>query len=353
RNSSTPSYPPSPAASHRPLLPLTPVSTPPEAAVAGAKRPLLGSAARRPGSRSSSAGSREDNSWYYDDDGTVDWHPSPPGGGKTAGVTLNGMQVSLPAGVLLGLSLLGAPPCCFLYVDGEFVRLSRRGVPSRPITVRDGMNIVVQEYPAFWPADTIYWTVMNYTPSRKDVSEAAESAWGHVAYNTFNMMATALVSRPLINLSGSTIQAIAAVISTARILDIVVTDTIYKLVSESRLHLLHVLVILCVAELAAMVAGSASISCLRLLEYRVVPMLLLVRLLLAPLLHRGWTLLGYWLQPQRSRVDAPALPGRPSSPAAAALAVAAIVLPVAVVIGLFAIDANQRVQMGWVDPFAC
>ncbi|KAJ1549310.1 hypothetical protein HK405_005841, partial [Cladochytrium tenue] len=171
RNSSSPSYPPSPATSHRPLLPLTPTSTPPEAVAAaaaaatGAKRPLFGPSARRPGSRPSSAGSLEDNNWFYDDDGAVDWDASPPGGAATASVTLNGTRVNLPAGVLLGLSLLGAPPCCFLYVDGEFVRLSRRGVPSRPITVRDGMNIVVQEYPAFWPADTIYWAVMNYTPS--------------------------------------------------------------------------------------------------------------------------------------------------------------------------------------------
>ncbi|KAI9339769.1 hypothetical protein DFJ73DRAFT_565207 [Zopfochytrium polystomum] len=227
--------------------------------------------------------------------------PPAPVSSETVLIKLNGVEFEVSKNSSISLGLLGVNRSHFLYVNGEFVKLNRDGTPRSKIDVTSQMTVETFSYPNLWPLDFVYWASMNHAPTRKELSKMLDQPWGIVTYNCVLMLLTAALARPVINRSANTAQIVVSVISGARIVDLFLKDTVYKLLSQSRLTTSHFLVVLFVAQLSAMTAGSISISCFRLLEFRAVPFLLIGYVLLVPLTHKMWTLLGAWVGARTSR----------------------------------------------------
>ncbi|KAJ3330572.1 hypothetical protein HDU76_005335 [Blyttiomyces sp. JEL0837] len=291
------------------------------------------------------AGGNNGNGWLpdedYDDMGdTSNSNSHNTSSNATVTVLLNNIPFQVLENTPISLQLLNLGMCNFLYVDGVYVQLKRDGVPEDDIILaKDGMVLRTEAYPPIFPLDLMYWTFMRHIPSRTKIATFLSSPWGTVTYNCINLMITALLARPLLNSNQTTVQVVVSVITGARIVDTLVNDTLYTLLNNGTLRFIHILTILMAAQSAAMITGSIPIyPCIKLLEYRLIPSLLLLYTQGFPFMHRVWIVLGTFKKQ-------------------GVVSEWVVLLGVwgPVVLGVLAglVDGVLRVRTGWVDPLTC
>ncbi|KAJ3163263.1 hypothetical protein HDU86_002433 [Geranomyces michiganensis] len=204
-------------------------------------------------------------------------------------ITVNAAAFAVPATEPLSLKTLGLDSNNFVFVDGAFVKTSRRG--ETRVAPAHGMKVEVQPYPALQPLNVFYWLWGNFVPDRKEIAQALQSPWGRTLINGFNSLILSILARPGITFSPSTspVQLILTVISAGKMLDLMLKDTLLRLLTDASLQTTHVLFSLCICELCFIVAASIdALNCARLVEYHLVPVLLLAWVGLRPALHKCW-----------------------------------------------------------------
>ncbi|KAJ3212487.1 hypothetical protein HDU67_003778 [Dinochytrium kinnereticum] len=251
------------------------------------------------------------------DTASVDMEQNPPPSfysGDTTGhglapvrLIVNGMPFEVMEGTPISLSLLNLGPNYLLYVNDTYIQMSQDGMPIERLNAASNMVLTT--------IDTL------------------QSTWGLVIYNCFIAIVTALLARPLIKRAGSTSEIVVSVISGARILDSLLRDTIYKLLSQGTLTRRMFLLALLTAQLAAMIAGSISLNCLSLFEFRAIPIFIVLCEVVFPLIHAGWIMIGV-LEKAGSVSNGLAVVG-------------GVVFPVIVMVGLGGFDLVMRARMGW------
>ncbi|KAJ3103137.1 hypothetical protein HDU97_010345 [Phlyctochytrium planicorne] len=257
-----------------------------------------------------------------------------------ATMTLNGLPFEMPEGTDLNLNVLNVPLNYYLSANGTMVRLHLDGTPVERLRATPGLVLQTIAYPSLFPVNLLYWFTHRISPTRKQIAAALTSAWGVVFYNCAMAIITGALTRPLIHRAGSTTaELVVSVISGARILDTMLRDTIYKLLTTGQLTRRMVLFCLITSQLAAMIAGSISLRCLTLLEFRIIPSFVLFVEVVCPLLHAGWTQLGVLERNKNVSLGFAVGVG--------------VVLPVLVVVVGGGVDIAMRVRGGWVDPFTC
>ncbi|KAI8840271.1 hypothetical protein BC829DRAFT_403310 [Chytridium lagenaria] len=264
---------------------------------------------------------------------------SATGGTGMIQLTLNGAPFEVAEGTPITLSLLNLTPHYFLYVNGTYTQLTLDGIPLTPIEAHPSMSLKTIAYPSIFPLDIIYYLTLKYFPTRKQVSTALQTTWGIVIYNCCIAIITAGLARPLIKRAGSTSEIVVSVISGARILDTLLRDTLHKLLIQGTLTRRMTLLVLFIAQLSFMIAGSISLKCMSLLEFRGIPILAVMLECVCPMLHAGWVLLGVLV--------------KAGTVSRAVAVVVGVGVPVAVVIAVGILEVTLRAKMGVVDPFTC
>ncbi|KAJ3170979.1 hypothetical protein HDU87_008454 [Geranomyces variabilis] len=204
-------------------------------------------------------------------------------------ITFNAGSFAVPATEPLTLKALGLDSNNFVYVDGAFVKTSRHG--ETRIAPAPGMRVEVQPYPALQPLNVFYWLWGNFVPDRKQIAKALQSPWGRTLINAFNSLILSLLARPGIAFSSTTspAQLILTVISSGKMLDLMLKDTLLRLLTDASLTTTHVLFSLAVCELCVIVAASIDfLACAKLFEFHALPALLFCWVFLRPAIHRAW-----------------------------------------------------------------
>ncbi|KND00597.1 uncharacterized protein SPPG_03721 [Spizellomyces punctatus DAOM BR117] len=208
-------------------------------------------------------------------------------------IELNGVMVELPSQHAISLETLGLGPNNFLYVDGIFKPLTRDGIPLEELRAKDGIKLRTQAYPAIQPLAYVYWCCMQTVPSRDTIANFLQSPWGRTIVNAANALLMALMARPGINISSPPVQVIVAVVSGARMLDLMIKETILKLLTEAKLSLSHALFALLVCEICLIIGASIPFRCLLLIEYHLLPLLFVAWTCVGSLIHGIWILGGH------------------------------------------------------------
>ncbi|KAJ3193427.1 hypothetical protein HK101_004859 [Irineochytrium annulatum] len=284
--------------------------------------------------------------------GTVSMNPSTVlasagESGRPIVVSLNGVEMEVEEGLAVTLGLLLGPDTGvnhFLYVNDVFAPMKRDGASEAGLVFEEGMKLKTVAYPSLKPLDIIYWYIMRTFPTYHEVSRALSSPWGLTWWSSFSVLLTSALARPLIQLTNSdpTVLVIT-VISAARIVDTILSNTIYRLMLEGKLRVGMLLVALMAAQLGAMVAGSIPLKCLGLMEYRLVPELLALWFVVFPAIHAGWIALG---------VESRARPKGGEAGWDLILAFAVVVPVLGLVAGFF-VDFDLRWRIGYVNPLTC
>ncbi|KAJ3049334.1 hypothetical protein HK097_009652 [Rhizophlyctis rosea] len=206
-------------------------------------------------------------------------------------VMVNEIARRLPKGVPVTADLLSVGRHVYLHIDGWFVKTDRRGVPLRKREVKADMKILVTPYPPMEPLALLYWSVGRISPNKHKVAKWLTSPWGRVVTNSAIAVLMSLMARP--SLKGvTTIEVIISVVAGARMFDLLIKDTLIKLLSEALLTTSLLLFLLTTFQICFMIGASVPFTCLRHTEWHALPILLFTWLVIAPLLHRGWLWVG-------------------------------------------------------------
>ncbi|KAJ3149810.1 hypothetical protein HDU89_003567 [Geranomyces variabilis] len=203
-------------------------------------------------------------------------------------ITFNAASFAVPAAEPLTLKALGLDSNNFVFVDGQFVKTSRDG--ETRIAPAPGMKVEVQPYPALQPLNVFYWLWGNFVPDRKQIAKALQSPWGRTLINAFNSLILSLLARPGITFSPTTspAQFILTVISSGKMLDLMLKDTLLRLLTDASLTTTHVLFSLAVCELCVIVAASIDfLACAKLVEFHALPALLFAWVVVRPAVHKA------------------------------------------------------------------
>ncbi|KAI8919973.1 hypothetical protein DFJ77DRAFT_222842 [Powellomyces hirtus] len=245
-------------------------------------------------------------------------------------ITFNAIKVAVPAEHPITLENLGLSSNHHLFIDDAFVKTTREG--ETRVTAKAGMKVVAERYPSMQPVNWLYWMWGNYVPDRKQIAHALQSPWGRTLVNGFNSLLLSLLARPGINLSApppSPAQLILTVISSGKMLDLMLKDTLLRLLTDASLNFAHVLVSLAICELCFIIAASVNVfACARLIEYHIIPALFFTWTVILPAIHRAWVLAAPLAQKH----------GR-------ATGFVVLVLPITLLVALFAFDVSWRVSV--------
>lgn len=75
-------------------------------------------------------------------------------------------------------------------------------------------------------------------------------------------------------------------------LDLMIKETILRLLTEDKLKLSHTLFAFLICEICLLIGASIPFACLRLIEYHVLPAVFIAWTLGAPLIHKLWIIVG-------------------------------------------------------------
>ncbi|KAI9101252.1 hypothetical protein DFS34DRAFT_613769, partial [Phlyctochytrium arcticum] len=211
-------------------------------------------------------------------------------------VELNGVRVDLPKGFPLSLEILGVGPNNFLFADSHIIKLQNDGTPRTSLHARAGLKLRTIPYPSMKPVSHVYRYCMNTLPSRATIATIMQTPWGKTLLNSMNSLLLAAMARPGINAASPPVQVIIAVVTGARMLDVMINDTILRQLAAASLSLSQAIFALLICQLCLMIGASIPFQCLRLLEYHIVPLLFLMCIAIGPFMHHTWLITGHLTQ---------------------------------------------------------